>query len=88
MPCTGQCARPSTLASVPPIRTAELQLREVQEYAERQGWQIADIYQDVISGAKASRPGLNRLMADALATNSIACWSGSWTALAGPSWTA
>src|SRR6516164_6156736 len=45
----------------------ELQVRELQEYAERQGWQIADIYEAVSSGAKASRPALNRLIADARA---------------------
>jgi DNA invertase Pin-like site-specific DNA recombinase len=44
-----------------------LQLRQVQDLATRQGWQIAEFYQDVASGAKASRPGLNRLMADAMA---------------------
>jgi DNA invertase Pin-like site-specific DNA recombinase len=43
----------------------ELQLRDLQEYATRQGWEITETYQDVISGAKASRPGLNRLMDDA-----------------------
>ena len=45
----------------------ELQLREIQDYATRQGWQVVDLYQDVASGAKASRPGLNRLLADAMA---------------------
>ena len=45
----------------------ELQLREIQDYATRQGWEIVETYQDTISGAKASRPGLNRLMADAMA---------------------
>jgi len=45
----------------------ELQLREIQEYATRQGWQVVDLYQDVASGAKASRPGLNRLIVDAMA---------------------
>ncbi len=45
----------------------ELQLREIQEYAQRQGWEIVDTYQDVISGAKASRRGLNRLITDAMA---------------------
>ena len=45
----------------------ELQVRELREYAERQGWQIAEIYEDVSSGAKASRPALNRLIADARA---------------------
>jgi DNA invertase Pin-like site-specific DNA recombinase len=42
----------------------ELQLREIQDYATRQGWQIAELYHDVASGAKSSRPELNRLMAD------------------------
>jgi len=45
----------------------ELQLRELQEYAARQGWTITETYRDIISGAKASRPGLNRLMQDATA---------------------
>src|SRR5580765_6904749 len=45
----------------------ELQLRDLHAHAEREGWQIVDTYQDVISGAKASRPGLNRLMEDARA---------------------
>jgi DNA invertase Pin-like site-specific DNA recombinase len=44
----------------------EMQLRELREYAERRGWQIADVYTDAgISGSKDSRPALNRLMADA-----------------------
>jgi DNA invertase Pin-like site-specific DNA recombinase len=45
----------------------ELQLREIQDYATRQSWQISDLYQDVASGAKASHPGINPLMADAMA---------------------
>ena len=48
-------------------QNSELQLRELREYAERQGWQIVGIYQDVISGAKSNRPELNRLMLDAAA---------------------
>lgn len=44
----------------------ELQTREMREYCERRGWQIAGEYTDVgISGSKDSRPELNRLMADA-----------------------
>jgi putative DNA-invertase from lambdoid prophage Rac len=50
-------------------QNSELQLRELQEYAKRQGWEIVEAYEDVISGAKASRPGLNRLMEDARARN-------------------
>jgi DNA invertase Pin-like site-specific DNA recombinase len=34
----------------------ELQVRELREYAERWQWQIAEIYGDVSSGAKTSRP--------------------------------
>lgn len=45
----------------------DLQLREVNDYASRQGWEIVETHQDTISGAKASRPGLNALMADARA---------------------
>jgi DNA invertase Pin-like site-specific DNA recombinase len=43
-----------------------MQLRELREYAARRGWDIAGEYADAgISGAKDSRPELNRLMADA-----------------------
>jgi DNA invertase Pin-like site-specific DNA recombinase len=43
-----------------------LQLRELREYAERRGWVMVEEYIDTgISGAKDSRPALNRLMADA-----------------------
>lgn len=43
-----------------------MQTRELKEYCERRGWTIAAEYVDVgVSGAKDSRPQLNRLMADA-----------------------
>src|SRR5215471_2118588 len=43
-----------------------LQTRELREYCERRGWQLAGEYVDVgISGAKEKRPELDRLMADA-----------------------
>jgi DNA invertase Pin-like site-specific DNA recombinase len=48
-------------------QNTDLQIRDLQEYASRQGWEIIDTYQDVISGAKASRPGLNLAMEDAAA---------------------
>jgi DNA invertase Pin-like site-specific DNA recombinase len=35
------------------------------EYIQRRGWELAATYQDQISGAKASRPGLDKLMSDA-----------------------
>ena len=44
----------------------QLQLRELREYCERRGFEITGEYIDAgISGAKDSRPELNRLMADA-----------------------
>jgi DNA invertase Pin-like site-specific DNA recombinase len=46
-------------------QNSEMQVRDLREYAARQGWNTTEVYQDVISGAKASRPGLNRLMDDA-----------------------
>ncbi len=44
----------------------EMQLRELREYCDRRGWQVAGEYVDVgISGAKEKRPELDRLLADA-----------------------
>ena len=44
----------------------DMQLRELREYAARRGWIVAAEYTDAgVSGAKDSRPELNRLMADA-----------------------
>jgi DNA invertase Pin-like site-specific DNA recombinase len=43
-----------------------LQTRELKEYCERRGWQLAGEYVDVgISGTKEKRPEVDRLMADA-----------------------
>jgi DNA invertase Pin-like site-specific DNA recombinase len=53
-------SRVSTLDQNP-----KFQIEELQAYARRQGWEIVEIYQDVISGAKTRRPGLDRLMQDA-----------------------
>jgi DNA invertase Pin-like site-specific DNA recombinase len=47
-------------------QSPEMQIRELREYCERRGWQIAGEYVDIgISGAKDSRPELNRLIVDA-----------------------
>ncbi len=44
----------------------EVQSRELREYCQRRGWEIVGEYVDTgVSGAKDSRPQLNRLMADA-----------------------
>src|ERR1700674_2978033 len=43
-----------------------LQTRELKQFAEARGWHMVDAYIDTgISGAKDSRPELNRLMSDA-----------------------
>lgn len=42
-----------------------IQVRELTEYVERRGWELTGTYQDQMSGAKASRPGLDQLIADA-----------------------
>ena len=48
------------------VQDPTMQTRELREYCERRGWQIVGEYVDVgISGAKDSRPELNRLMSDA-----------------------
>src|SRR6266571_8226593 len=43
-----------------------LQTRELEQFAQARGWQVVGSYVDSgVSGAKDSRPELNRLMADA-----------------------
>lgn len=43
-----------------------LQTRELREYCEHRGWNIAGEYIDIgISGAKEKRPALDRLLSDA-----------------------
>src|ERR1700746_3781925 len=53
-----------------------IQVRELKEYVERRGWTLANVYQDQMSGAKASRPGLDQLMADArrLRFDAVVVW--------------
>lgn len=45
-------------------QTHDSQLNELREYCQRRGWTNVTEYSDVISGAKFSRQGLDRLMAD------------------------
>jgi DNA invertase Pin-like site-specific DNA recombinase len=51
------------------VSTAEqnpaLQRNELREFCQRRGLQIAEEYEDRMSGAKDRRPALDRLMADA-----------------------
>jgi hypothetical protein len=55
-------------------QTCESQLRELREYAARRGWIIACEYVNTgWSGAKASRPQLDRLMRDAAAQRKFDC---------------
>lgn len=46
-------------------QTNAIQVRELTEYVDRRGWELTSVYQDQMSGAKASRPGLDQLIADA-----------------------
>jgi DNA invertase Pin-like site-specific DNA recombinase len=44
----------------------EVQLRDIRAFCQYKGWEIVETYIDKgVSGAKASRPALNRMMADA-----------------------
>jgi DNA invertase Pin-like site-specific DNA recombinase len=42
-----------------------MQLRELREYCQRRGWEVAGEYVDYMTGSKDRRPELDRLMADA-----------------------
>ena len=47
-------------------QNATMQLNELRAYCQRRQWEIAEEYVDTgVSGAKESRPALNRLLADA-----------------------
>jgi DNA invertase Pin-like site-specific DNA recombinase len=46
-------------------QSPQMQISELRDYAQRRGLEIAGEYVDHASGAKDSRPALNKLMADA-----------------------
>lgn len=58
-------------------QSPEMQLSDLREYASRRGWDVFGEYVDSgVSGAKESRPELNRLMADAHRRHFdvVLCW--------------
>lgn len=57
-------------------QNADLQKTELAEYSQWRRWEVAGTYSDVISGAKDSRPALNKLMADAKRGrfDVVLCW--------------
>lgn len=58
-------------------QSPEMQLLDLREYASRRGWDVFGEYVDNgVSGAKESRPELNRLMADAQRRrfDIVLCW--------------
>ncbi len=55
----------------------EVQLRDIRAFCQFKGWEIVGTYIDKgVSGAKASRPALNRMMADAAEKkfDAVICW--------------
>ena len=58
-------------------QSPEMQLSDLTEYASRRGWEVfAEYVDNGVSGAKESRPELNRLMADAHRRrfDAVLCW--------------
>jgi DNA invertase Pin-like site-specific DNA recombinase len=45
-------------------QTDDSQLNELRDYCQRRGWTGVSEYRDIISGAKFTRQGLDKLMAD------------------------
>ena len=60
-------------------QNCELQLRELEAHADREQWEITEVYREVLRGAKARRPGLDRLLAHARDKKSdcMLCWIAS-----------
>lgn len=67
-------ARVSTLRD----QSTEAQVKELTDVAERAGWRVVRVYtDDGVSGLRAARPALGRLMADAARRrfDIVAAWS-------------
>ena len=47
------------------FQTTDNQRLALEEYCQRQGWTIAKVYDETMSGARDDRPELNRLLDDA-----------------------
>jgi DNA invertase Pin-like site-specific DNA recombinase len=62
-------AKPKKAALYVRVSTQEqktdMQQRDLQEYAAKRGYEIFQVYQDVITGTAKARPGLDHLMRDA-----------------------
>ncbi len=57
-------------------QTCDLQLRDLREYCQRRGWETIEYVDTGVSGAKASREHLDRLMLDARRgkLDVVICW--------------
>src|SRR5690242_18397529 len=57
-------------------QTCDLQLRDLREYCQRRGWKAVEYVDNGVSGAKASRDQLDRLMHDARQRkiDVVLCW--------------
>ena len=57
-------------------QNSALQKAELEKYLQDRGWECAGLYEDQMSGARQSRPGLLRLLEDAAAAKfeAVAVW--------------
>lgn len=57
-------------------QTTDSQLLEIQKYCEMRGWTETEVFEDHVSGGKASRPALDRMMKQmrAGAVARCVCW--------------
>jgi len=57
-------------------QTTDSQLGEVKKYCELRGWTETEVYEDHVSGGKASRPALDRMVKAMRAGNlaRVVCW--------------